>query len=104
MSVRQLGKIERHIDAWVGEEAFEFLYSETKTLRYEKRCPTIPKKCGVLCAEHSKINSKQMSKPRVLVSVLGMVGPEVVDLQLGYKFYGERQRVSVILSGSRKGC
>jgi hypothetical protein len=113
MNDEQLGKIERHIDAWIGEIPFEFPCSATKTVRfriragengpsieqrqlvdglavrYEILCPQISQKLAELCAENRGVVSEQLPKPRLLLSVPGVIGSEVFDFLLGYEFDGE---------------
>lgn len=113
MSDEQLGKIERHIDAWIGEMPFEFPCSETVTfrfriragengpsieqkqlvkglvLRYEELWSKVSEKLAELRSTSSSEDSKQLPKPRLLMSVPGVVGSEIFDFLLGYEFEGE---------------
>jgi len=113
MNNEQLGKIERHIDAWMGEIPFEFPCSGTKTLRlriradekgpsieqkklvnglvlrYEELWPKILPKLDEFRSGLGSINSSRVPKSRLLLSVPGIVGSEVFDFLLGYEFDGE---------------
>jgi len=113
MNDEQLGTIERHIDAWIGEVPFEFPCSGTKNLRfriragedgpsveqkrlvkslalqYEELWPQISAKLVELRSGASGINSKLLPKSRLLLLVPGVVGSEIFDFLLGYEFDGE---------------
>ena len=110
MNDERLGKIERHIDAWIGEIPFEFSCSGTKTLRFRIRAgeegpsieqkrlleglalryqalwPKISRKLEELRSGPGNTDSTRFPKPRLLLSVPGHVGSEVFDFLLGYEF------------------
>lgn len=116
MNSELLGKIERHIDGWIGEIPFEFQCSGSKTIRfrirageegpstkqrqlfetlalqYKKLWPQVSEKLARL-RPNTTSASDRLPKSRVLLSVPGIIsgvgGAEVFDFVLGYEFEGE---------------
>ncbi|WP_078118589.1 hypothetical protein [Thiosocius teredinicola] len=113
MNDEQLGKIERYIDAWIGEIPFRFPCSRTETLRfyiragedgpnfdqrkivedlairYEALWPTIFTKLGEMRSENAGAISETMPKPRLLLTIPGIFESEICDFELGYEFEDE---------------
>lgn len=111
-----LGRLERHIDGWIGEIPFEFQCSGSKILRfrirageagpstkqrqlietlthqYEKLWPQISEKLVGL-RPNTTPPSDLLPKSRVLLStpaiISGVSGQEVYDFLLGYEFDGD---------------
>jgi len=118
MNDKQLGKIERDIDAWVGEIPFQFLCSGTESVRfriragasgpsteqrrlieelverYELLWPKIQAKLAELRSNAGGTNLSSLPKPRLLLSVPGVINSDVVDFLLCYEFEGEERDVS----------
>ena len=113
MNDKQLGKIERDIDAWVGEIPFQFLCSGTESIRfriragesgpsseqrrliqelverYELLSPKIQTKHAELRSNTGGTSLSSLPKPRLLLSVPGVINSDVVDFLLCYEFEGE---------------
>lgn len=114
MNDELLGEIERYIDAWVGEMHWAFPNVGSETLqfriradvngpsleqkhlieelasRYEALWPGIANRLSEL--RSFKGNESEITahlKPRVLLSMPGVIGTEIFDFTLGYEFTDE---------------
>jgi hypothetical protein len=110
MKDKQLGTMEWYIDAWLGEIPFQFSCSVTESVRfriragesspsteqrrlieeiakrYELLWPKIRAKLTELGSDAEEDNLSSLPKPRLLLSVPGVINTDVVDFLLGYEF------------------
>ena len=111
MNDKILGKIEHHIDSWIGEMSWKFACSGTETMRftfraketgptdeqrdlfleltnrYEELWPAIALKLVELNPMIKSASELQdILYPRILLFIPGIVGKDFYDFTLGYEF------------------
>lgn len=111
MNDKIFGKIERHIDSWIGELSWKFPCSGTETIRftfraketgptdeeralfleltnrYEELWPAIALKLVELNPMIKSASELQnFLRPRILLFIPGIVGKDFYDFTLGYEF------------------